>query len=114
MPRPKSVDETTSSPWTIRGVNNETRNAAKKAAKKEKLTLGEWVDRTLLDAAQNTLGTGGKPKDVGPTIEEMMSDFIKNYAASQKDQESRMDAIQTEIDKINEYRSKTWFQRLRS
>lgn len=114
MPRPKSVDETTSAPWTIRGVNNETRTAVKKAAKKDGLTVGEWVDRTLLDAAKSTLGTDGKPKDVGPTIEEMMSDFMKNYAASQQDQESRMNAIQTEIDKINEYRSKSWFQRLRS
>ncbi|MDN7352154.1 hypothetical protein [Acetobacter senegalensis] len=34
-------------PWSIRGVHPEVRNAALAAAKREGVTIGEWLDRAI-------------------------------------------------------------------
>lgn len=34
-------------PWSIRGVHPEVRNAALAAAKREGITIGEWLDRAI-------------------------------------------------------------------
>lgn len=41
--------------WTVKGVQVETVSAAKKAAKRDGVFLGAWVDRTLRDAATDRL-----------------------------------------------------------
>jgi len=107
--RPKTVNDATSSPWTIRGVNHETREAVKKAAKKENITLGEYVDRHLLDASHETLGTGTKTKkEIGPTVEEMMSDFIKEFAT----QKVKMEEMAKEMKEVRDYQTKSWLKKL--
>jgi len=34
-------------PWSIRGVHPEVRNAALAAAKRDGMTIGEWLDRAI-------------------------------------------------------------------
>jgi len=41
--------------WQVKGVTFETREAVKSAARKSGMTMGEWVNRTLHDAATSTL-----------------------------------------------------------
>lgn len=41
--------------WQIKGVTFETREAVKAAARKSGMTMGEWVNKTLHDAATSTL-----------------------------------------------------------
>lgn len=43
-------------PWSIRGVHPEVRNAALAAAKREGVTIGEWLDRAIRSHVKN----GGK------------------------------------------------------
>ena len=38
--------------WAVRGISQETRNAAKMAAKKSKVSLGSWFSRKIMEAAQ--------------------------------------------------------------
>lgn len=40
-------------PWAVRGVTAEARNAAMKAAKREGLTLGEWLDNGIRQLVQD-------------------------------------------------------------
>lgn len=40
-------------PWSIRGVHPEVRNAALAAAKREGLTIGEWLDRAIRSHVKN-------------------------------------------------------------
>lgn len=47
--------KSTTAVWSVKGVNKETVIAAKKAAKREGVFLGAWVDRILRDAATNKL-----------------------------------------------------------
>ena len=44
-----------SAPWAIRGVSPEAQNAARLAAQRAGVTLGQWVDRTIMDAAAGEL-----------------------------------------------------------
>ena len=50
-----SAKRLTARPWTVKGVQVETVAAAKKAAKRDGVFLGAWVDRTLRDAATDRL-----------------------------------------------------------
>ena len=47
--------------WTIEGVREETREAAREAARAAGLSVGEWIDRTLVEAARRTLGPAPEP-----------------------------------------------------
>ncbi len=38
-------------PWSIKGVDFDTREAAKEAARRDGLTLGEWMNRAISDRA---------------------------------------------------------------
>ncbi len=48
----------TETPWSVRGVEPETREAAKKAARRSGLTLGHWLNRTIRKAVAEELGSG--------------------------------------------------------
>lgn len=48
-------------PWSVKGIDSETREAAKTAARKAGVTLGAWLNRTILDAA-----AGKVRADAGP------------------------------------------------
>ena len=47
--------------WTVKGVEKETITAAKKAAKRDGVFLGAWVNRTLRDAATDRLMDASPP-----------------------------------------------------
>ena len=52
-------------PWSVRGVSQEARAKAAKAARQHRMTIGEWVDTTLISAADDTLGSGGAARAAG-------------------------------------------------
>ena len=39
--------------WKLEGISGEAREAAKEAARNEKVSLGEWLSRLILRAAEN-------------------------------------------------------------
>lgn len=40
-------------PWTIKGIPPEARNAAIAAADREKMNIGEWIERAILTAIKS-------------------------------------------------------------
>src|SRR5215212_7792517 len=38
-------------PWSVKGIEPETREAAKDAARRSGMTLGEWLNSKILDSA---------------------------------------------------------------
>lgn len=75
-------------PWTIKGIAVETRTAAKKAARREGMTLGAWVDRTLRESA-NTVLTG--KSDVA-----LPNEAIVEYLAELRNSQTKL------MDQVNE------------
>jgi localization factor PodJL len=43
------------SPWSVKGVRPECRVAAKVAARRSGLTIGEWLNRAIMDAAKQSI-----------------------------------------------------------
>lgn len=39
-------------PWSVKGIEPETREAAKEAARRSGMTLGEWLNSKILDSAE--------------------------------------------------------------
>lgn len=62
-------------PWAIRGVSLEGRNAAMSAARRSNATLGEWLDRAIRQQVK-----AERSQEVGPTIEETLAKLAENMA----------------------------------
>ncbi|MBM3560129.1 MAG: hypothetical protein FJX53_09715, partial [Alphaproteobacteria bacterium] len=45
-------------PWSIKGVSDDSREAARAAAEAEGLTVGAWLDLAIRNAAARELGAG--------------------------------------------------------
>jgi hypothetical protein len=45
--------DTSSDKWTIAGVSPATRKVARAAARRENMTLGEWIERAVGRAAES-------------------------------------------------------------
>jgi len=50
-------------PWSIRGVHPEVRNAALAAAKRDGVTIGEWLDRAIRFHIKNIKNSGEVASD---------------------------------------------------
>ncbi|GBQ07509.1 hypothetical protein AA14362_1360 [Acetobacter cerevisiae DSM 14362] len=50
-------------PWSIRGVHPEVRNAALAAAKREGVTIGEWLDRAIRSQVKSVRKQGENVSD---------------------------------------------------
>jgi len=56
-----------SQPWSVKGIEPETRQAAKMAARRAGLTLGAWLNQVIRHAAAEDAAGGAAPR--GPTAE---------------------------------------------
>jgi hypothetical protein len=74
----KSADTKSNIPWSVKGVSKEAREAAKKAAAEQGVTMGEWLTRAIRskDHAPVEAGPEDTPEPVisspapAPTISE--------------------------------------------
>ena len=78
--RPKKNKSATASVWYIKGIEHETRSKISTAAKRSGETIGAYVNRVLLEAANADLASKSQRKEVGPTQEELNSQMMKNIA----------------------------------
>lgn len=53
----------TSLPWSVKGVDPRTRDAAKAAARRAGMTLGEWLDSKILEEAADSGATAGSAEE---------------------------------------------------
>jgi hypothetical protein len=75
--RPKKADDGTKGTFVVKGISNETKAAVKKAAKQQGVTIGAWVDRVLLDAAQADVSGN---REVGRTADDMSQQNLELLA----------------------------------
>lgn len=93
----RSHNETT---WTIKGIQQETRDRVAKAAKRERQTIGSWVDRVLGDHALAVL-QNKPPTELAKSNEEILSELLEaNKTLSEK------------VDKLAAEAQKPFFSRL--
>jgi hypothetical protein len=78
--RPKKNKSTTQSVWSIKGIEHETRSKISTAAKRSGETIGAYVNRVLLEAANADLASKSQRKEVGPTQDELNATMLKNIA----------------------------------
>ena len=78
--RPKKNKSTTQSVWSIKGIEHETRSKISAAAKRSGETIGAYVNRVLLEAANADLASKSQRKEVGPTQDELNATMLKNIA----------------------------------
>lgn len=55
-------------PWSVRGVDSETREAAKLAARKANIPLGQWLTRAIRNTVAEELGARSRHPDEPPAL----------------------------------------------
>lgn len=83
MARAKNSGSANAGPWQVKGVDHETREAVRQAARRAGLSIGEWVNRTLRNAATEEL-TGAKT--LPSRLEDSMQQVLDKLAAIEEAQ----------------------------
>ena len=86
-------------PWAIRSVSLEARNAATAAARREGLSLGEWIDRAI---RQQVKAERNQP--VGPTIEETLAKLAESMARQAEATQQQNAAILSRLEAVEQGR----------
>jgi TPR repeat protein len=91
-----------SAPWSIKGVDFKAREAAKIMARRSGLTLGEWLNRAILDEAAKPAGAaadmGLSPqRAIDPAVHALGQQMIALASAL----DGRISAAETEIRALN-------------
>jgi len=95
--RPRKKDDGTKGTWVLKNISNETKTAVKKASKANGETIGGWVDRVLIETAQEQFSAS---KEV-----EKPSDFARQ-------QSDLLEKLADKIDNLERAASKPFLQRL--
>ena len=53
------------SPWSVKGIDNETRDIARQSAKNDQITIGAWINKAILN--NRSAKKGSAKKDVSKT-----------------------------------------------
>lgn len=93
MARAKNSGSANASPWQVKGVSHETREAIRQAARKAGLPIGEWTDRVLHRAAIEELtGSNNLPAKIEDSVQEILD----------------------RLGSIEDYQRQSWWRRLTS
>lgn len=98
------------SAWAVRGVSAETQNAARLAARRAGLTIGEWVDQTLRAAAMGELRGPTVP---APTQEDTLKAILTQLEKRDREAAETADAVAkltNEVARLRDRRS--WLSKL--
>ena len=85
--RPRNANASTSGTWAIKGIENET--------------IGNYVNRALVDAANETLGAPKEKTDVGLTTEQILQNLLKSQ-----------EAMNAKVEEISENQNKSILKKL--
>jgi localization factor PodJL len=67
----------TGTPWSVKGIEPEAREAAKDAARRSGLTLGEWLNSTILERAE---AGSTKPRAMHPLVRDRFASIAEELA----------------------------------
>ncbi len=79
---------TKAAPWSIKGVDFDVREAAKEAARRDGMSLGEWMNRAIADRAAE-LGANAQEFDVDERLEAVAAQLARLSQASRADDAPR-------------------------
>jgi len=77
--RKKNGTTPKNTPWSVKGVSPETREAVKKAARRAGQTIGEWMDENLRIAATDSLQNQPPMKRLEDQLEEISGKLDKMH-----------------------------------
>src|SRR5437773_8152198 len=85
-------------PWSVKGIEPEVREAAKYAARRSGMTLGEWLNTVILDQAED----GSAPdQPLEPVPHKEISEGRRPEPASRRnDQTVRLEDIAEQLSRL--------------
>ena len=77
----KTAAKRAAASWTLYGVSKKTRDAVRRAAEKDGVNIGAWVDRTLRESAESRLKGGPANLALPPELLDTLSDLSERVKA---------------------------------
>lgn len=93
-------------PWTVAGIPPEAREAARAAARREGLSVGEWLTRRILRGFSDMEESLSDPEDRAPSGASLDSWGLPPSAASRRDAEDMI----ADVDRSENESSDSWRQ----
>ncbi len=95
------------SPWSVRGVSQEARAKAARAAARRRMTIGEWVTGALTSAANAELGVGhgtqaaraDPPAGDAATLADQLADYERHHQLKFDELAAGIAALAEQLDK---------------
>jgi localization factor PodJL len=85
-------------PWSVKGIGPEVREAAKDAARRSGMTLGEWLNSVILDQADDEGGVEATPE--GQAQKEISRDTPRQSATPADDTAMRLEDIAQQLARL--------------
>lgn len=85
-------------PWSVKGIEPEVREAAKHAARKAGMTLGEWLNSVILD--QSDEPEGGETAEPAPAPQEYLETHSPAPAVRRDDTTVRLEDIAQQLSRL--------------
>lgn len=82
-------------PWAIRGVSMEARNAAMTAAKRDSVTLGEWLDRAIRQQIK-----ASRVNVPAVPLEDTLAALVKQMQADREERQRDKEATAARIEAL--------------
>ena len=92
-----------SSPWSVRGVSHEVRNAASMAARRAGKSLGEWLEGVVMVAAHEALKGNAVPASTN-------EDTLKAILAQLEKRDTAIAEIAARVEALDQ--RKGWIARM--
>ena len=95
------------SPWSVRGVSQEARANAARAAARRRMTIGAWVTGALTSAANAELGVGhgtpaaraDPPAGDAATLADQLADYERHHQLKFDELAAAIAALAEQLDK---------------
>ncbi len=97
----------TGAPWSIKGIEREAREAAKIEARKSGKTLGQWLNKVIIENAERKLEDSGAPADAGPVREEKFENDVHATLSALASQLARLTSDPDDQDHAPEQEAET-------
>jgi localization factor PodJL len=82
-------------PWSVKGIEPDVREAAKQAARRSGMTLGEWLNSTIMDSAEDA------PLPAKPSKEPAVRPTVPQSANALERTASRLEDIAEQLSRLS-------------
>ncbi len=89
-------------PWSVKGIDDQARQAAKQAARAAGLTLGQWLNSVILETADGPPGAGSPHNVVGNMKSASVASGVQTTRPSDNEIKDKLDKLADQLSSLTQ------------